>query len=83
MAVNKVMYGTKTLIDLSNDTVTPDTLFKGCTAHLADGTIVTGMLFNNYPDKQCFYDTLHDSNGTELEDSFGFEIKGKTVYKKV
>lgn len=83
MAVNKVMYGTKTLIDLSNDTVTPDTLFKGCTAHLADGTIVIGTLFNNYPDEQCFYDTLHDLNGTELEDSSGFEIKGKTVYKKV
>lgn len=77
------MYGTKTLIDLSNDTVTPDTLFKGCTAHLADGTIVTGTLFNNYPDEQCFYDTLQDLNGTELEDSSGSEIKGKTVYQKV
>lgn len=83
MAVNKVMYGTKTLIDLSNDTVTPDTLFKGCTAHLADGTIVTGTLFNNYPDEQCFYDNLQDLNGTELEDSSGSKIKGKTVYKKV
>lgn len=83
MAVNKVMYGTKTLIDLSNDTVTPDTLFKGCTAHLADGTIVTGTLFNNYPDEQCFYDTLQDLNGAELEDSSGSEIKGKTVYRKV
>lgn len=83
MAVNKVMYGTKTLIDLSNDTVTSDTLFKGYTAHLADGSIVTGMLFNNYPDEQCFYDTLQDLNRTELEDSSGSEIKGKTVYRKV
>lgn len=61
MAVNKVVYGTEILIDLTNDTVTPDTLFKGCTAHMADGTIVTGTLFSNYPDEQCFYDTLQES----------------------
>lgn len=83
MAVNKVMYGTKILIDLTNDTVTPDTLFKGCTAHLADGTMIIGTLFSNYLDEQCFYDTLQDLDGIELEDSSGSKIKGKTVYKKV
>ena len=83
MAVNKVVYGTGILIDLTNDTVTPDTLFKGCTAHLADGTIVTGTLFRNYPDEQCFYDTLQDLNRTNIEDVSGSEIRGKTVYRKV
>ena len=83
MAVNKVVYGTEILIDLTNDTVTPDTLFKGCTAHMANGTIVTGTLFNNYPDEQCFYDTLQDLNGNNVEDISGSEIKGKTVYRKV
>lgn len=83
MAVNKVVYETKVLIDLTNDTVAPDTLFKGCTAHMADGTIITGTLFNNYPDEQCFYDTLQDLNGNEIEDISGSGIKGKTVYRKV
>lgn len=78
MAVNKVVYGTGILIDLTNDT-----LFKGCTAHLADGTIVTGTLFRNYPDEQCFYDTLQDLNGNNIEDVSGSEIRGKTVYRKV
>lgn len=83
MAVNKVVYETKVLIDLTNDTVTPDTLFKGCTVHLADGTIITGTLFSNYPNEQCFYDTLQDLNGNDIEDISGSEIKGKTVYRKV
>ena len=39
MAVNKVVYGTEILIDLTNDTVTPDTLFKGCTAHISGSEI--------------------------------------------
>lgn len=83
MAVNKVVYETKVLIDLTNDTVAPDTLFKGCTAHMADGTIITGTLFSNYPDEQCFYDTLQDLNGNEIEDISGSGVKGKTVYRKV
>ena len=40
--INKVIYGTSTLIDLSNDTVTPECLFKGLVAHMADGSITTG-----------------------------------------
>lgn len=42
MAVNKVEYGGRTLIDLTSDTVTPQTLVKGATAHAADGSIITG-----------------------------------------
>lgn len=43
MAINKVVYNAKTLIDLTKDTVTAETLKKGYTAHKADGTIVTGI----------------------------------------
>lgn len=42
MAVNKVIFGTDTLIDLTSDTVTPDKLFSGVTAHKKDGTKITG-----------------------------------------
>lgn len=42
MAVNKVIYGGSTLIDLSGDTVTADKLLAGYTAHGADGTAIAG-----------------------------------------
>ena len=44
MAVNKVLYGDDTLIDLTMDTVTPETLLAGFTAHRADGETITGTL---------------------------------------
>ena len=33
MAINKVIYGGRTLIDLSGDTVTADKILDGFTAH--------------------------------------------------
>lgn len=42
MAINKVVYGNNTLIDLTSDTVTADKLMQGYTAHDASGTIITG-----------------------------------------
>ena len=42
MPVSKVVYNQNTLIDLTSDTVTKDTLKKGFTAHKSDGTLITG-----------------------------------------
>ncbi|MDO4292045.1 MAG: hypothetical protein Q4C65_02330 [Eubacteriales bacterium] len=42
MPVNKVVYGNVTLIDLTADTVTKQSLRKGFTAHKADGEQITG-----------------------------------------
>ena len=42
MAVNKVVYAGTTLIDLSQDTVTADTLLSGYTAHDKAGNKITG-----------------------------------------
>ena len=42
MAVNKVVYAGQTLIDLTNDTVTPSTLLKGYKAHDKSGAVITG-----------------------------------------
>ncbi|MBR2388211.1 MAG: hypothetical protein IKB02_05970 [Clostridia bacterium] len=42
MAVNKVVYGGKTVIDLTNDTVSPSDLMSGVTAHGANGQTITG-----------------------------------------
>lgn len=44
MAVNKVVYGQNTLIDLTGDTVTPETLALGVTAHAADGSAIVGTM---------------------------------------
>ena len=44
MAINKVIYGTSTLIDLTADTVAADTLGKDTTAHDKSGTGITGTL---------------------------------------
>ena len=42
MAINKVVYGGNTLIDLTADIVTADKLLDGYTAHGKDGEVVTG-----------------------------------------
>ena len=42
MAISKVVYDGNTLIDLTSDTVTADTLTSGVTAHNAAGVSITG-----------------------------------------
>ena len=42
MGVSKVVYGNTTIMDISGDTVTPNTLMNGITAHKADGTAIVG-----------------------------------------
>ena len=44
MAVNKVVLGDQTLIDLTADSVTPDKLFKGITAHNMKGESIVGTM---------------------------------------
>lgn len=42
MAVNKIIYGDQTLIDLTSDSVTADKLAHGYTAHDKSGATITG-----------------------------------------
>lgn len=44
MAVNKVVYGDQTLVDLTKDTVVEDALIKGISAHSKTGMVVNGTL---------------------------------------
>lgn len=45
MAVNRVDYGGKTLIDLSGDTLeSAEQLMKGIIAHAKDGSVITGLM---------------------------------------
>lgn len=42
MGISKVIYGDRTLIDLTNDTVSPESLLLGETAHDASGELIVG-----------------------------------------
>lgn len=55
MAVNEVIYGGKTLISLTSDTVTEDDLLEGVTAHDASGNIITGTKNVETQMKQATY----------------------------
>lgn len=47
MAVNKVVFGSETLIDLTADTITPEDLKKGITAHDKSGAVIEGTNTND------------------------------------
>lgn len=46
MGKSKVIYKNETLMDLSEDTVTPESLAKGVTAHNANGDPIVGTGIN-------------------------------------
>lgn len=68
MGINKLIVGGKTKFDISKDTVTPDTLAKGVTAHNALGVAITGTLnsagssFNDYIRGTTSTDINHQTN---------------------
>lgn len=69
MAINKVIYGGTTLIDLTSDTVTADKLLKNYTAHGKDGAVVTGT---------CTFDVdSQDATAAVAE-----ILSGKTAYAR-
>lgn len=49
MPISKVVFGGSTLIDLTNDTVTPNSLLSGYTAHDKAGNVVEGSLVLRNP----------------------------------
>lgn len=60
MATNKVVYGDEVLMDVSKDTVTPETLAQGVTAHNADGDPIVGTMTSGGSAVQSDY-TQNDS----------------------
>lgn len=69
MGVSKVVYGGNTLIDLTGDTITPDKMLSGTTAHGKDGEPLVGS---------CGYDV--DSGDATIQASEMLE--GKTGYAR-
>lgn len=64
MAVNKVVYGGQTLVDLTGDTVTAATLAKGVTAHDKSGAKITGTYAPTY---ETWVFTMSDGTTTEKQ----------------
>ena len=64
--VNKVVYGNRTLIDLTSDTVTQDKILSGFTAHDKSGAIITG---------NCDFDV----NSTDATVAVAEILDGKTA----
>lgn len=64
MAVNKVVIngtdGESVLIDLTEDTVTPETMLEGVKAHGKDGNVVEGTM----PSHGAFYEYLYTDKAT-------------------
>lgn len=69
MAINKVIYGGETLIDLTADTVTADKLAKGYTAHDQSGAAITGT---------CTYDVDSADATVQVAEM----LVGKTAYAR-
>ncbi len=67
MAVSKVVFGNKALIDLTGDTVTAEKLLEGVTAHGKDGEVITGS---------CTYDA-DTSSANAVADEI---LYGKTAF---
>lgn len=67
MAINKIIYGNTTLIDLTADTVTAAGLAAGLTAHDKSGEIITGT--NTY-----------DADTSDADASAGEILSGQTAY---
>ena len=69
MAINKVVYGSQVLIDLTGDTVTADKLISGFTAHGKDGAPIEGT---------CTFDVDSQDATAAVAEILG----GKTAYAR-
>lgn len=69
MAINKVIYGSTTLIDLTADTVTADKLLTGFTAHSQSGKQITGT---------CDFDVNSQDATVQVAEI----LTGKTAYAR-
>ena len=69
MAINKVVYGGRTLIDLTSDTVTAEQLAQGVTAHDKAGEPITGT-------------STKDVDSTDATASEAEILIGKTAYAR-
>lgn len=88
MGVSKVEFGGETLVDLTGDTVSPQNLLSGETAHGADGELVEGAVVavpttTSLAVTEEGVSALDGTVGKLLNDKFGgctFEQEGNDFY---
>lgn len=88
MAVNKVDFAGETLVDLTRDTVNPQNLLKGASAHGADGEMIEGAVAavpttTSLAVTEEGVSALDGTIGKVLNDKFGgctFEQVGNDFY---
>lgn len=78
MAINKVVYGDRTLLDVSNVTVTADKLLEGYTAVDNSGTLITGTAVAGSGSAVSVVDTA-DSHGGTIRTITAVSLAGDTV----
>lgn len=76
MAVNKVEINGESVIDLTGDTVTPDTLLSGVTAHDAAGEQISGAVA---PVRYDVAQDLTSDQKKQARDNIGAAAKPKAV----
>lgn len=77
MAINKVQYGSTTLIDLSTDTVSSSAdILLGKVGHLRDGTVVTGTASGGDQHGTIWQD---GQGNVHLDDESGIALQSKSV----
>lgn len=82
MAISKVTYAGNTLIDLTGDTVTPENLLSGATAHAANGEKITGIVEDKKGELEAQIADLRSQIGSlksdliTVQDSFNWQSKG-------
>ena len=81
MAVNKVIYDGETLINLTEDSVSPSTLAKGTTAHNAAGETIVGEM----PVETVLYveQTLTDEQQAQARKNVGIDEKVNTFHATI
>lgn len=78
---NKVIYHGKTLIDLTEDTVTADKILGGYTAHDKSGKKIAGTFLNNCPPSFDLVNNIQDDAGNNLLDNNSAVLNGVVTYK--
>ena len=86
--INKVVINDTTLLDLTEDSVTPKTLVEGATAHDKSGAVITGTVINTgnenyiwakYAYGDVYEETITDLGSTKPDDALSFTYGARTV----
>lgn len=87
VGANHITFGGRTLIDLREDTVTPETLAKGATAHNAAGDPIVGTMEGGGGDPKVLLDATLNNTLTSIDSNVtsivGYACRGLSKLKTV